>query len=79
MLVLVCGGVVWLGKKKVATYLKAMGMIPYYHNRTRLAPELEAGATFVANLDEVSFDLLLDMTSRLRLHPSAGKITDVPA
>ena len=40
--------------QKVARYLKEMGMIPYYHNRKRLAPELEGGAIFVESLDEVS-------------------------
>ena len=32
-----------------------MGMVTYYHNRKRIAPELEGGAIFVESLDDVSF------------------------
>ncbi|KAL7413782.1 D-isomer specific 2-hydroxyacid dehydrogenase [Mrakia frigida] len=65
-------GILGMGSigRKVARYLKEMGMIPYYHNRKRLAPELEGGAIFVESLDE-----FLKLSDVLSIHVPLSEAT----
>ncbi len=48
-------GIVGMGRigSAVATRAKAFGMSVCYHNRKRARPEMEAGATYVATLEEL--------------------------
>lgn len=56
--------------QEMATRAKAFGMKIQYHNRSRLSPELENGATYVsfdellANSDVFSLNLALNASTR---------------
>jgi D-3-phosphoglycerate dehydrogenase len=57
-------------RQEMATRAKAFGMKIQYHNRSRLSPELENGATYVsfdellANSDVFSLNLALNASTR---------------
>ena len=58
-------GIVGMGRvgRTFARFARGLGMEVHYHNRTRLAPEAEGGATFHATLDT-----LLPLSTFLSLH-----------
>ena len=65
-------GIVGMGRigQAMARRAKAFGMKVIYHNRNRLPPELEQGATYYASLDE-----MLPHCGAISLHaPFTGKV-----